>query len=299
MQAPHRSLRNPDGSVNKGAIYDLQNHELKAWVEQRLLGDDLYLPLGRSEELPHTLLLGLFEAADPAHPFRERLHQVTRELLEPVLTGRSTPFSPAWMGELLCLAFGIRAQVSRGNLRRAFEEGTFSGGPYLEAGTDVELLDLLTVQEGLEPVGFWNSLVQQPRYSLTALAALERYGPQAVVRGLPTVISTLRSTTELGSPESRLALTLKHVLERFGIDQLLPLLETQLAYPDQVVVQNSLGKVGIPVTFERAEPGLPRFALPQILHAIENGEDSRAFAESLIPTTPIRPSNGYQPNRMP
>ncbi len=242
-----KSLRNPDGSVNRGAIYDLPIGDLKSWINQRLSGEDPYLPLGRSEELPHTLLLELFAKADPTHPFRKRLEQATRELLEPILTGRMAFPSPVWLGEALRLAFAVRAQVPRDSLRRAFESGRFATSPYLEADVDIELLDLLASQEGLEPIGFWLTLLEQPRYSLSAFAALERYGPQAVIQGLPLITTTLNSTPELGKPEPRLALPLKHVVERFGIDQLLPLIETELSDPVRVVVEGALRLVGIPM----------------------------------------------------
>lgn len=248
MPAAFGPLINEDGSVNRAAIYDLQVAEVKAWINRRLSGEDPFLPLGRSEELPHTLLVQLFETADPTHPFRKRLDHATRELLEPVLSGKTEPPSSAWLREILRLAFTIRLQLARNMLRTAFESKRFFTRAYLEADVDIELLDLLAIQEGLEPIEFWNKLLEQPRYSLSAFAALERYGPDAVVQGLPMFIRSLHSTPELGRPDARLALPLKRVVQRFGIHRLLPRVETQLGYSDRIVVQGALHMIGIPLT---------------------------------------------------
>jgi hypothetical protein len=294
-----QSLRNPDGSVNTAAVYDLLVGDLRAWIDKRLSGEDPYLPLGRSEELPHTLLLQLFEAADPTHPFRERLQQSIRQMLVPVLNGSKAPGSPAWLGEALLLAFAVGARLPRETLRRAFESKRFSAGAYLESGADIGLLDLLAIQDGLEPVGFWYGLLDQPRHALSAFLALERYGPEAVVRGLPVFMATIRrATPETERVEPRLALALKRMVERFSVDRLLPFLETRLAEPDQVIVQEALRLVGIPMTLTEPAAGVERLDRDQIAQAMLYPDHVPAYQEMTPANSPFGRRNGRPPDLM-
>jgi hypothetical protein len=219
--------------------------------------------------------------------------------LETVLNGRSAPPSPAWMEEALSLAFAIRTRFSRDALRSAFGSKRFSTGPYLDSVADIGLLDLLAIQDGLEPVGFWNGLLDQPRYSLSAFAALERYGPEAVIHGLPVFIATIhRTTPEPARVEPRLALPLKRMAERFSVDRLLPLLETRLAEPDQVIVREALSLVGIPMTVTRPPAGVERLGPDQIKQAILYTDHVPAYEQVSPTNSPFRRCNGRPPDLM-
>ncbi|MBM2812449.1 MAG: hypothetical protein HW416_3208, partial [Chloroflexi bacterium] len=255
-QEERQPLRNPDGSANTRAIYELPLDALADWLDARLMGRDPYLPLGRSEELPETLIVQLYEDAEPTAPFRERVRQAMRRLLRPALTGAAN--RPAtWLTSALGLAFGVARCEGRNDqpfdflqsslLRQAFTSKRFSEGEFGEEAVDGEILALLTIHQDLQPITFWRGLLGNPRYAATAFPAFGRYGVEAAVGTVPAYIQTLRAAVPADRMAAEVVLALRDLIEASGADRVVQLLSETVHDEDWEAARGALHVLGIEV----------------------------------------------------